>query len=93
MTTTPTEGRRSVGGTGLGNRLAAAFKRAGGLPKEFCRCPECKGPAVLDDCAPVMKPRYRYSITCKEHDCVMVMASSVRKALALWREEHTTQTP
>lgn len=73
-----------VVGRGMKNRLRVLVDRAGGIPADCRKCPVCGGVAVLDDNSPAMKPAYRYSISCKDHDCRMVMGPSVRGVVLMW---------
>ncbi len=69
-------------------KLRTKLQKAGGLEPKFRKCPKCHGPAQLGDNSPGLKPKYRYSVICKNKDCVVVMAPTVKAALDLWKAEY-----
>ncbi len=69
--------------------MARAVKRAD--PISPSRCPHCGGKLELSDNSASFKARYRYALGCKDKDCEIVFAPSIRAAVKLWND--TCQQP
>jgi hypothetical protein len=72
---------------GGAKRLAALICRHGGIPEHAWKCPECGGPIQADDDGGIVKVEWRYSMGCKDQDCISVCAPSVKSMIRMWVEE------
>lgn len=72
-------------------RIMKLIRKAGGIPKEFTKCPSCGGVVViLDDQLrdnPLCSRQYRYTIQCKDQDCMSVEGPSVKWCIEQWMKD------
>ena len=71
---------------GGARRLAALICRHGGIPKHAWVCPQCGGTIQADD-GGIVKAQWRYSIGCKDQQCMSVWGPSVKSVIRMWVEE------